>query len=226
MSSWAQSISCHRLTILQDCLYVIKAVTCATVHFYVVAFFCFKKEVKIIPNLLVTYLTILQDWVKLPSRLSAPYRKCSNKRPIKELEKGWRRARRDFIISNLDWRWHLSLEKWQLKIRLTVSAGFLRLSSLGPSSALGEKGQKKKKKKRVKQEKICEPPHQSFRLFLHCWALLQLDMPMTAFCPFTEYTFYDIFRESGLASFTFFSGKTRHCCVHRWPMMEVKYKHD
>ena len=100
MSSWAQSISCHRLTILQDCLYVIKAVTCATVHFYVVAFFCFKKEVKIIPNLLVTYLTILQDWVKLPSRLSAPYRKCSNKRPIKELEKGWRRARRDFIISN------------------------------------------------------------------------------------------------------------------------------
>ena len=101
-----------------------------------------------------------------------------------------------------------------------MSAGLLRLSSFGPSSALGEKGKKKKKKKKngVKQEKFCEPPHQSSRLFLHCWAWLQLDMPMTAFCPFTEYTFYDIFRESGLASFTFFSGKTRHCCVHRWPI--------
>ena len=88
MSSWAQSNSCHRLTILQDCLYVIKAVTCATVHFYVVVFFCFKKEVKIFPNLLVTYFNHPSRLVKLPSRLSAPYRKCSNKRPIKELERG------------------------------------------------------------------------------------------------------------------------------------------
>lgn len=59
------------------------------VYFYVVVSCCFIKEVKIyIPNLLVTFLTILQDCVKLLSRLSAPG-KCSNKRPIEELEKGW-----------------------------------------------------------------------------------------------------------------------------------------
>ena len=67
------------------------------VYFYVVVCCCLIKEVKIIPNLLETYLTILQDCVKLPSRLSAAPGKCSNKRPIEELEKGWRRER-DFIV--------------------------------------------------------------------------------------------------------------------------------
>ena len=91
------------------------------------------------------------------------------------------------------------------------------LNSLGPSSALGEKG---KKKNGVKQQKNLRAPSPIFSPFPPLLSqLITVRYDHNSFLSlYWIYVLRHFSRKWTCFAVTFLSGKTRYCCVDRWPI--------
>ena len=90
------------------------------------------------------------------------------------------------------------------------------LNSLGPSSALGKKG---KKKNGVKQQKNLRAPSPIFSPFPPLLSLITVRYDHNSFLSvYWIYVWWHFSRKWTCFAVTFLSGKTRYCCVDRWPI--------
>lgn len=90
------------------------------------------------------------------------------------------------------------------------------ISLLGPSSALGEKS---KKKNGVKQQKNLRAPSPIFSPFPPLLSLITVRYDHNSFLSvYWIYVWWHFSRKWTCFAVTFLSGKTRYCCVDRWPI--------
>ena len=102
-------------------------------------------------------------------------------------------------------------------VRRLVEHAISLLNSLGPSSALGEKG--KKKKNGVKQQKNLLAPSPIFSPFPPLLSLITVRYAHNSFLSvYWIYVLWHFSRKWTCFAVTFLSGKTQHCCVDRQPI--------